>query len=437
MAHRLLLRKPMLLKKLNKLLFKRMQVANAPVIMFGILGLINYPVFYLVWHHLKLQHYNSLVLRLIATILCFGLVIKNYWPQNLKKYLPTYWYLTVTYCLPFFGSYLFLLNKASTMWLTNGMLVLFWLILSIDWISFVIVLPIGTFLGWLFYMITTNDTSSINLSSNIIVSTFSNYLWAIVIAAMMTQNREKLNQARFQGMKLDGASIAHELRTPLVTIHIGIEKIKELIPKYTEAYIIAKKNHLPIPFIPKKDHNLFLEIADDISSEARFSDIVISMLLMQLSHKIDRSNFIQCSINYCITEAIRRYPFQENERQLINLDLKHKFNFTGQDLLIIHVLFNLIKNALYSINKSLKGNIYISTSSNNKFNILQFKDTGEGIPKKIQTRVFNQYFTTSTHGKGIGLAFCELVMDNLGGEITVDSVENSYTIFNLYFPKIR
>lgn len=426
-----------MINKLNTILEKRMQIANAPVVMFGILGFINYPIFYFIWHLLTKQSDSGLSLRLIAAVLCLCLIIKDYWPSRVKKYLPLFWYFTVIYCLPFFGSYMFLENQGSIMWISNEMLVIIWLILSVDWISFFIVLPIGVIAGWLFYFLSTDIVNPVNLSSPNIVPTFINYVWAIVIAAMMTQNKEKLNRARFQGMKIVGASIAHELRTPLVTIHSGIGKIKDLLPRYIETYAIAQKNKLPIPCISKEEHKLMTEIANDIYAEANFSDIIISMLLMNLNTKFNANNYKICSINECIQKSIKRYPFQENEKEIVHCNITSNFRFMGQELLVVHILFNLMKNAFYTINEKGEGEITISTDRKGKFNLLIFQDTGKGIPASYKSKIFDQYFSLSHHGKGIGLAFCKLAMESLGGKITLDSVEGQFTRFHLYFPLLN
>jgi signal transduction histidine kinase len=54
----------------------------------------------------------------------------------------------------------------------------------------------------------------------------------------------------------------------------------------------------------------------------------------------------------------------------------------------------------------------------------------------IRKRIFERFFTTleSGRGTGIGLSFCKMVMEGLGGEITVDSTEGEFTTFRLLFP---
>ena len=114
---------------------------------------------------------------------------------------------------------------------------------------------------------------------------------------------------------------------------------------------------------------------------------------------------------------------------------KSDFSFKGDELLMIHLLFNLLKNALYYIKVAGKGDIHIWCDQNEKHNILHFKDTGQGIAKKDLPHIFERFFTKTPHGTGIGLAFCKMVMNSLGGDITCSSHEKEFAEFTLLFPK--
>ena len=128
--------------------------------LFGIFGIINYPLFYVFWKYYSDSGYDDIYPRSIATLLCFVLALNKFWPTGIKRALPFYWYLTVTYCLPFYGTYAFLMNHASFSWTLNIILGLFWLVIVLDWISFAIVLPVGSALAVLFYRVTEGSLSN-------------------------------------------------------------------------------------------------------------------------------------------------------------------------------------------------------------------------------------------------------------------------------------
>jgi signal transduction histidine kinase len=63
-------------------------------------------------------------------------------------------------------------------------------------------------------------------------------------------------------------------------------------------------------------------------------------------------------------------------------------------------------------------------------------DTGPGIPASLKHQIFDRFFSTIRYGQGagIGLSFCKMVMESIGGEIQCESREGEYTTFRLIFP---
>jgi heme/copper-type cytochrome/quinol oxidase subunit 4 len=181
--------------KLQLLLSEKIKDSQNQILAFGIFGLINYFGFYFVWYYFFHEGYNSLSLRVIATLLCLLLVLKNYWPNRLKPFLPIYWYLTLIYCLPFFGTFMFLQNAGSSAWETNGMLVIFLLILLVDSLSFIVLFTIGWSLGCLaYYMV--SGIAYIPLSQHALA--FGNYAGAILIGIIFAHSKERLQKEKLR-----------------------------------------------------------------------------------------------------------------------------------------------------------------------------------------------------------------------------------------------
>lgn len=421
--------------RFRRILDQRISDTGAPIVTFGVFGAINFPLFYLIWFLYGEGEFTNLSLRLIAFLLCIPLILKNYWPKKLVQYLPLYWYLTVFYTLPFFGTYMFLTHHGSTIWLTNGMVGLFWLILVVDWLSFTILLPLGVIVGILAFLLTGH---SIYFVSPNMTGTLVNYLWAIVIAAAFSHNREKLQKAKLHGMEILSASIAHELRTPIRAISSGASSIKKYLRSLVETYKIAEKNNLDIPYIDPIHYKSLMPSFEKIEKEANSAFTFIDMLLI----KVKQPNIVfdqleTYSIANCVEEALNRYPFAPGEQEIVHWQRNDNFKFKGNPLLIIHVLFNLMKNSLYYLKSADKGEITIWVSKTPRYNILHFKDTGQGIAPKLLPNIFDQFVTETHHGTGTGLAFCKYVMKNLQGDITCDSIPKEYTEFRLFFPKIE
>lgn len=425
---------PTKLSQFKKRLDRRLDETGAPIITFGIFGAINFPLFYLIWLMYGEGEFTNLTMRVIVFLLCIPLILKNYWPAELKKILSIYWYSTVLFSLPFFGTYMFLIHHASTIWLTNAMVGLFWLILVVDWLSFTILLPLGVALGIAVFLLQGNP---IYFESENITGTFLNYLWAIVIAAVFAHNREKLQKAKLHGMETLSASIAHELRTPLRAITSGASSIKKYLVNLIETYKIASKKELDIPYIDPLHYQSLMPAFNSIEVEAKSAFTFIDMLLVKVRQPGLKSyQFEIYSIAQCVEEALNRYPFASRELEFVHWQRNQDFMFKGNQLLIIHVLFNLIKNALYYLKVAGKGEIEIWVSKTPKYNILHFKDTGTGISPKILPHIFDRFVTETQHGTGIGLAFCKYAMKSQGGDISCNSIEGQYTEFKLMFPPL-
>jgi signal transduction histidine kinase len=100
---------------------------------------------------------------------------------------------------------------------------------------------------------------------------------------------------------------------------------------------------------------------------------------------------------------------------------------------------NLIGNAIKFQHKDRSPEVKIGVHKIDSESFILFvKDNGIGIPEDSKTRIFNLFERLHNRdeyqGTGIGLATCYKVMDNLGGEIWVESTETVGSTFYLKFP---
>ncbi len=421
-----------IIKNLIKKILDHSNNISYPYKVFGIFGVITYPLFYVIWIFANSQGYESALMRSIATLLCFILILYEKWPAKLKPYLPIYWYLTVMYCLPLFFSYLLLKNNFSSVESLNVLSALVLFILIVDTWAFSILLACGVILSCLIFKLNGGVFKFEENYTNILITYFS----VILAGCIFAHKKEQIQHEKIQTIKTIGASIAHELRTPLRTISSAASGIKSYLPALIQTYNQAKTANLPAPNIEPTHLKTLSNACDDIEAETQAAFTVINMLLINVaqSSNISAENFKRQSITHCINEALRRYPFDIGERALVNYEPTHDFIFKGDELLTVHILFNLLKNALYQIKAANKGEIFIDTKLGSKYNELHFKDTAKGISAKVLPHIFDRFFTQTYHGTGTGLAFCKMVMEASGGKIFCNSVEGEFAEFVLYFP---
>lgn len=404
--------------------------SNDLIIPYAMLGIFTCIPFYFLNLHFSPQAYENLPLRLVSTLLCFPLAFKNYWPKKWQKSLPFYWYATQLYMMPFFFTFMTLKNHMSSTWQLNMVQLVLFLVLLVDWISFIVLIFIGFFIGYLAYYLSTAPPII-----PIYHGGFLGFAFSIFIFALFARGKQKIEDEKLDVMKSLAATIAHELRTPLRTINSSSSGIKDFLPKLIQGYQLAKEQQLPVPYISPLHFEALLSACEHIESETESAFTMINMLLVNVNQsRINRQDFKVCSAQQCLTKAIHNYPFDGDEAKLIHWNDDQDFLFLGNPLLFTHIVFNLLKNSLYYVKAAHKGEIYIWLEKARDYHVIHFKDTGQGISADTLPHIFERFFTRTLHGAGIGLAFCKMVMESFDGKITCESKSGEYTEFRLYFP---
>ncbi|HSY29369.1 MAG TPA: HAMP domain-containing sensor histidine kinase, partial [Burkholderiaceae bacterium] len=235
------------------------------------------------------------------------------------------------------------------------------------------------------------------------------------------------------------ATVAHEMRTPLLSIRNQARGMARDLPMLLQAYELAVNAGLCEPSIRPGSMKFLSSIGGTITHEVDRANNALDMMLASLKmDKIDTTTFAFHSVEACVAESIDRYTFEPGERRQVSTSELMDFEFYGSETLLTMLLFNLFKNALYAIKAAGKGEIKISTILTPTFNTLCFTDTGTGVSHDALPKVFDPFFTTKkSGGSGIGLAFCHRVMASFGGRIRCESVPGKFTTFTLEFPVLQ
>ena len=93
------------------------------------------------------------------------------------------------------------------------------------------------------------------------------------------------------------------------------------------------------------------------------------------------------------------------------------------------VLINMVKNSVESIEEN--GVITLRTSASPV--MLEVADTGRGISKEVETKLFTPFFSTKPNGQGIGLIFIREVLMKHGCSFSLRTYEDGITRFRICF----
>ncbi len=113
----------------------------------------------------------------------------------------------------------------------------------------------------------------------------------------------------------------------------------------------------------------------------------------------------------------------------IVLDLQENIKINGYPNDLIQCFMNIFNNAKDVIKKKDDRFIFITTSVLKDTVIIKIKDSGDGIPKDIISKVFEPYFTTKhkSQGTGLGLHMTNnLIVDGMNGTIEVNNATYTY-----------
>ena len=434
------------LKKLHLAASRSTEYSRRHFKLYGYLSVLL-PLGYIIDQLVGKPHFDTLAIRTTAFILCIPLLMVDKVNSAYSKYIPAYFVLLIAYVFPFTYGFMLTFNAAFTpegqesemLWILQYFISLFLfiqlthsgLLSTFLWsaASFACVLPV-VFL----------DHVNWDEIQRVMLYPISAYLTALILGIITNRNVDYVNSEKLRAASALGSNIAHELRTPLASIRTRARGIGKHLDDLVAGYETAKASGLDVPNISARRIVELEAGLSAIEDEVEYSNTIINMLLINTSDKpISEWDFDIFNAGSCVEEAVARYPFNNSaEKKLISIEVEDDFSISAPRLMVVHVLFNLIKNGLYSVQRSGKGSVVIRLETAKGRNLISVQDSGAGIPTNIQGQIFDRFFTTIHFGQGagIGLSFCKMVMQGIEGEIQCESEEGEYTTFRLYFPEV-
>ena len=245
----------------------------------------------------------------------------------------------------------------------------------------------------------------------------------------MLMERERLASL---GQMVGG--IAHNLKTPIMSIAGASEGLTDLIKEYD-----ASIGDLEVT---NEDHH---EIAKDMSGWVEkikeYTEYMSDVITAVKGQTVTLVN--EESVSFTVSEMLKRVDILmkhelKNAIVYLNVSVKTDENLSlnGDVNSLVQVINNMISNSIqaYKGKKDQTIDLIVDRVNNNL--VITVKDYGPGIPKNVLNKLFKEMITTKgKNGTGLGLYMSySTIRGHFNGNITVDSKKGQGTEFNITLP---
>jgi signal transduction histidine kinase len=212
-----------------------------------------------------------------------------------------------------------------------------------------------------------------------------------------------------------GASLAHEIRNPLVTIKTFVQ----LLPQHHGD--------------PKFRDKFFRLITDEVDRIDQLTEQLLDLASPRTytAESIALHPVLRTSLDLVTAKAAHR-----NVQFVANLEASPDTIFTDPSA-AKQVMLNLCFNAIQALDAQTEGPrcVWIATRNTGTGVEMAVTDTGPGIAPDMVPRLFQPFQTTKSTGFGLGLAICSDILANLNASITVDPpIPGQGATFRVIFP---
>lgn len=231
-----------------------------------------------------------------------------------------------------------------------------------------------------------------------------------MVARLTTAEAAMLQAARLAAVGQLAASVAHEINNPLYAVRNAICLLEEDLPEdmRESPYVTIVREQL-----------------------ARIAGIIERM---RDFYRPNRGELTPCNLNALLEETL----------EIAGLNMRYASINTifAPDATLSEVVcdgdqlrqvfLNLILNAIDAMPQG--GTLTVRTAAGPTVAVIEVQDSGIGIPESVRARLFEPFFTNKPNGTGLGLSISAHIVTQHGGQIEVDSVENTGSTFRVILP---
>lgn len=250
----------------------------------------------------------------------------------------------------------------------------------------------------------------------------------IIITAFYLTIRTILNQKKLSEMKSDFINnMTHELRTPLATISIAVDTLKN------EKVIGDRVKLEAIGNIIKAENTRMNLQVEQILQAAQLdiTEVLKDKDIMHV-HEVFRTINDKFSLQLKEKHAVLAFDFKALEDGVLG----HKVHF-------VNMFSNLIDNALKYSKEAVDPHIIVSTKNEGKRILISVIDNGIGMTKDTASKVFDKFYRAHTgnvhnvKGFGLGLNYTRKMVEAHDGTISLETTLGKGSTFIISLPLVK
>jgi signal transduction histidine kinase len=245
----------------------------------------------------------------------------------------------------------------------------------------------------------------------------------------MLMERERLASL---GQLIGG--IAHNLKTPIMSISGAAEGLSDLVKEYDSS--------IDDPDVNSQDHH---DIAKDMNSWIvkikDYTEYMSDIITTVKGQAVNLSN--EEDISFTIEELLKRVNILmkhelKNAIIYLNISLKTDENtiIHGDVNSLVQVINNMVSNSIQAYEGKTEQTIDLIVEKEDNNLLISIKDYASGLPDKVKEKLFKEMITTKgKNGTGLGLYMSySTIKAHFNGNITVDSELGKGTTFTITLP---
>jgi two-component system CAI-1 autoinducer sensor kinase/phosphatase CqsS len=391
----------------------------------GLFTLFGHPLFWFVWAVWIPQPYENLPLRLFTAATGLLLINNRISSDPTSRLSGQVFTAVFWFELPFLFSWMYLCNGGNHAWLASMAAMILTYYFATDWRIATLGIAGGGLLARILFEF-FGPPVAVPMTTELLLTNTMVLAFCVSMGMLLGVSSANLRREHLAHTLTTMGIMAHELRTPLATMALigdavrgGAAESEGATAKKLEQ--LSWRLHM---LVRNMNHQIDMQIAN-------------ARLMRLPGHKE------AVSAADLVREAVANYPFRSTrERECVSVQIKSDFLFEGSHALFAQVIDNLMKNAMRSLaaasTAAQPGDLAIEVEAGAGRGRIFFADRGIGIDPELQPRIFEPFFSTNRGtGHGLGLAFCQRVVDSARGTIRVKSEPGHGATFTIELPLLN